>query len=197
MAERTRSCICVDVLRNASTKRILAVVISANDIVVLVRLAAGPGVWTFRSLGAQLELDPAALHRSVARLEEAQLLGAERTPVRGNVEEFLVHGLRYVFPGELGPLVRGTSTAWGAEPLSKLIAGADEPAPVWPDAQGAHRGPALDPIAEAVPKLATEQPDLAEWFALLDAIRVGRARERKLAAELLGERIWSGAALPA
>lgn len=171
--------------------------LSANDIVVLVRLAARPEEWTFRSLGAELGLDPAALHRSVARLEESQLLDGERKPVRGNVEEFLVHGLRYVFPGELGPLSRGTATAWGAEPLVRLIAGGGEPAPVWPLAEGTERGPVLQPIAEAVPKLAAGHSDLREWFSLLDAVRVGRARERKLAAELLRERIWSTAALPA
>ncbi len=44
-----------------------------------------------------------------------------------------------------------------------------------------------------MPRLAERDRDLWEWFALLDAIRIGRARERKLAAELLSERIWAKA----
>jgi hypothetical protein len=187
----------VDTLRNITTPGTICVVIAPNDIVVLVRLMADPSEWTFRSLGAELEMDPAALHRSVARLREAKLLGADRQPNRGNAEEFLIHALRYAIPAELGPLGRGVPTAWGAAPLADLLAESGEPAPVWPDPEGASRGPQVEPIANAVPRLAGERPELGEWFALLDAIRIGRARERKLAADQLRKRIWVEAAVPA
>ena len=187
----------VDALRNTTTPDTIDPVITANDIVALVRLAAEPGEWTFRSLGAELGMDPAAVHRSIGRLGEAKLLGADRLPNRGKIEEFLVHGLPYLIPAEPGPLVRGIPTAWGAPPLEGLLAKSDEPAPVWPDPKGASRGPEVEPIAEVVPRLAREQPELGEWFALIDGIRVGRARERKLAAQELRERIWAQAGVPA
>src|SRR5262245_47785956 len=104
--------------------------------VTLVRLAAEPHEWTFRSLGAELEMDPAAVHRSVSRLKQARLIDERRQPVRANVEEFLVHALRYLAPAEPGRLGRGVPTAWGAAPLAGLLADDGEPAPVWPDPEG-------------------------------------------------------------
>jgi hypothetical protein len=84
-------------------------------------------------------------------------------------------------------------TAWGAPPLAELLAEDGEPAPVWPDPRGASRGPIVKPLAEGVPRLAGRDREIGEWFALLDAIRIGRARERQLAAALLSERIWATA----
>jgi hypothetical protein len=171
----------------------LTAIVTSNDMVTLVWLAAKPREWTFRSLGTELELDPAALHRSVSRLKRARLIDERRAPIRANVEEFLVHALRYLAPAEPGPLGRGVPTAWGAPPLAELLAEDGEPAPVWPDPMGASRGPIVEPFAEGVPRLAERDREMAEWFALLDAIRIGRARERQLAAELLSERIWATA----
>jgi hypothetical protein len=37
------------------------------------------------------------------------------------VEEFLIHGLKYVFPAYPGALVRGVPTAHSAEPLKGLL----------------------------------------------------------------------------
>ena len=138
-------------------------------------------------------MDPAALHRSVSRLKQARLLNGRREPIRANVEEFFVHALRYLAPAEPGPLGRGEPTAWGAAPLAELLAEDGEPAPVWPAPKGESRGPLVEPLAENVPRLAERNRELWEWFALLDAIRIGRARERNLAAELLSERIWAKA----
>jgi hypothetical protein len=165
--------------------------LTGNDTVVLVQLAAKAEPWTFRSLGDALDIDPAALHRSVARLKAARLLDQERQVNQANVEEFLIHGLRFLLPAELGPLGRGVPTAWGAEPLRSKLAPGEEPPPVWPDPNGTSRGPSIKPIGSAVPKLAEADPVLGEWFALIDGVRVGRARERKLAAEELGKRIWA------
>lgn len=114
--------------------------INGNDVMVLVRLAAKPQAWTFRSLGEALEMDPAALHRAVARLSAAKLLDDDRQVNRSNLEEFLIHAIRYVVPVDLGPEGRGIPTAWGAEPLCALVAVGDEPAPVWSDANGQSRG---------------------------------------------------------
>jgi hypothetical protein len=47
----------------------------------------------------------------------------------------------------------------------------------------------LLPLYESVPEAALEDPQFYELLALFDALRAGQARERKLAAELLGERL--------
>lgn len=167
--------------------------LNGNDVMVLIRLAARNGPWTFRALGEELAMDPAALHRSVGRLREAKLLDEDRLVNRSNVEEFLVHALRFLIPGRLGPEARGVPTAWGAKPLRDHIATDSGPSPVWPDPAGRSRGPSVDPISEHAARITRDDPKLGEWLGLVDALRVGRARERKLAAEELGRRIWSDA----
>jgi hypothetical protein len=53
---------------------------------------------------------------------------------------------------------------------------------VWPDADGDVRGVTLDPLHKTVPKAARKDPVLLhELLALVDALRDGRARERRIA----------------
>ena len=105
---------------------------------------------------------------------------------RRALEEFLVHGLKYVFPARRGPLARGVPTAHSAPPLDKLIVDDGTPL-VWPDSEGTVRGETLEPIYKTAPMAARRDPRLYTSLVLIDAIRAGRARERKLAAVKLQE----------
>jgi hypothetical protein len=60
---------------------------------------------------------------------------------------------------------------------------------VWPAAEGTVRGDSLTPLYPAAVGLPTRDPALYEILTLVDAIRVGRARERALARKLLPERL--------
>jgi hypothetical protein len=57
-----------------------------------------------------------------------------------------------------------------------------------------HRGLALRPLHEAVPEAARRDPQLGERLTLVDALRIGDARTRGVAAELLSERLGALAA---
>jgi hypothetical protein len=105
------------------------------------------------------------------------------------IEEFLIHGLKYAFPAERGELTRGVLTAYAAEPLRQVIVLGDEPPPVWPYPTGLARGIAFEPLYRTAPKAALRDPGLHEVLALADALRDGRARERKLAAEMIMSRL--------
>ena len=73
-------------------------------------------------------------------------------------------------------------TSFAAPPLSEEIpAGNDDAIPVWADAEGEARGYAIEPLHRSVPAAARRDPKLYELLALVDALREGRARERKLA----------------
>lgn len=62
----------------------------------------------------------------------------------------------------------------------------DDLPPVWSDPEGNVRGTAVEPLHPAVPAAARADAVLYELLALVDTLRVGRARERKLAeAELI------------
>ncbi len=60
---------------------------------------------------------------------------------------------------------------------------------MWPDSDGDQRGMALSPIYASVPLAARQDPELYELLALVDAIRAGNSRERKVAEEEFKKRV--------
>jgi hypothetical protein len=147
---------------------------------------------SYAALAKAMRLSPYEAHAAVQRLSAARLLvgtGQGHAPSRGALREFLLHGARYAFPPVIGEPTIGIPTAHGAAPLSAhFSAGGDLP-PVWPHPQGRVRGIALLPLYPKLPEAALEAPDLHELLALFDALRIGRARERKLAIDLLEDRL--------
>jgi len=79
--------------------------------------------------------------------------------------------------------------AFAAPPLKNEIASRDELPPVWPWRDGETRGIALEPLYRTAPAAALRDPMLYELLALVDAIRDGRARERKIAEKELISRL--------
>ena len=62
---------------------------------------------------------------------------------------------------------------------------------VWPHPEGEVRGESLEPLYPSAVEAARRDRALYESLALVDALRVGRARERTLAIRLLRERLRS------
>ena len=116
------------------------------------------------------------------------MIDQARRPNRSALYEFLVHGLKYVFPAERGGITRGIPTAHSAAPLNAKLRGDDGPI-VWPDAQGKLRGEALAPLHKSAKTAARNDSRVYELLALVDALRVGRAREREIAAAELRKRL--------
>ena len=165
--------------------------LKGEDIVLLLKLSNSPPDWTVRTLAEETSIPRSVVHRALKRLVAAGLFDERQRRVNtSQAEEFLVHGLRYVFPAVLEGESRGVPTAWAAEPLTGRIASPPgELPPVWPDARAQGRGLALRPLHEAVPEAARRDPQLGEGLALVDALRLGDARIRGVAAELLSKRL--------
>ena len=159
-----------------------------QDVLVLLKLGvrASAAPWTYSLLGIELGMSPSEVHAAVGRAEHVGLLGPGRAPVRAALLEFLLHGLKYVFPAERGAITRGMPTAHAAAPLAAQIA-PDELPPVWPDPAGDVRGEEFKPLYRSAPVAARRDERLYQCLALVDALRGGRARERKLAEKLLTE----------
>lgn len=161
-----------------------------QDVLVLLKIITlGDQPWRYSDLAAALRISQSevaeALHRSLqARLVDA----AKRKVFRTSFLEFLTHGLKYVFPAQPGALVKGMPTAHSAPPLQALIISGEE-AYVWPTSQGSLRGQAIPPLYPRAIEAAQDDPALYQLLALIDAIRVGRAREYKLAVTELTHRI--------
>ncbi len=152
-----------------------------TDILVLIALREWSGrIDSQTSLAGELRISAAGLSRSLGRLDDARLIQrGDLTVIRPHAEEFLIHGLRYVFPVRLGTLVRGVPTAHSAPPLSDQIASQENY--VWSAEFGKTSGLEIVPLHENIPALCVAYPELHPVFAVLDAIRVGRTRETALA----------------
>ena len=151
--------------------------------------ASGPRpAWTQASLASALHLSQAAVSRAMQRLEEVALVDRKQRTVRRSAAEGLfLHGVPYLLPVRLGPPTRGVATVHSAAPLQEALVG--DGVYVWPDEEGDAVGVAFAPLHAAVPRAARAHPSLHVFLALVDAVRVGRARERALAAQALRERI--------
>ncbi|MBA2523869.1 MAG: hypothetical protein H0V25_11155 [Solirubrobacterales bacterium] len=161
-----------------------------QDIVVLLKLVAEEEGWTFDSLANQLSMSVSAVHRSLSRAAAAGLYEpADKQVAAQALLEFLVHSVKYLFPASMGGEARGIPTAWAAPPLSDLIASAGKGAPVWPDPRGSVRGIAMEPIHPKAPGAAQKDPLLGEMLALVDAVRLGGARQSDIAVSELASRL--------
>jgi DNA-binding Lrp family transcriptional regulator len=143
-------------------------------------------------IAADLHMSPSEIHAAIKRLQQARLLHGPEMQEKPNVsalEEFLVHGVKYAFAAEHGQMTRGVPTSFAAPPLKDEIASDDELPPVWPWRDGGTRGIALAPLYKTAPEAALRDPILYEFLALVDAIRDGRARERKIAEKQLISRL--------
>lgn len=168
----------------------MGVVLKPQDVVVLLKARLWPGgAWKFADLAHELGMSASEVHSAVKRASIAQLLVPRPdlgmwTVQRRNLLEFLLHGLRYVFPEQRGAETRGIPTGIGAPILRTHFASSDL-LPVWPHPEGTVRGHSFKPLYPSVPLAALRDPGLYDGVALLDAIRGGRARERAVAAEIL------------
>lgn len=165
-----------------------------QDLLVLFKVAANPEQrWTYASLAEALSMSASEAHASAKRAVAGGLAVAhgrgDWAPVVPALHEFALHGVRYVWPAVMGTSMRGIPTSFGTAPLDgKLMAAAGE-APVWAFASGSVKGPSLSPIYRTAPQAALADPALHRLLALLDALRIGRARERALAADLLKQEL--------
>jgi hypothetical protein len=166
-------------------------ILKPQDIFIMLKLVVRDGSeWSYPALSHELSMSSSEVHAGVKRAVAARLIDMHRKiPVKSNLLEFLIHGVKYAYPPDRGGLTRGIPTSYAASPLKALITQPDEPPPVWPDPEGPVRGYEFSPLFSAVPAASKVDPKLYELLALVDAIRDGRARERKIAKKEIQSRI--------
>lgn len=168
-------------------------ILKPQDVLVVLKLVAlGRRPWSYAWLAVQLGMSPSQLHSAVQRALRARLAvrqSGKITPHVRNLEELLIHGLKYVFVPERGELTRGMPTGHAAPPLSRHFRSTDEPPPVWPDPEGETKGVAFSPLYKLTPNAAKTDSTLYELLVIVDAIRGGRAREQAIGIKELKRRL--------
>src|SRR3989338_7786647 len=90
-----------------------------QDVVLLLKLLVERGKpWRQLDLAADLGISQAEITHSLERLLLSGLVSEDkRAPQRLALLEFLIHGLKYVFPAQVGTYTRGVPTAHSMTPL--------------------------------------------------------------------------------
>jgi hypothetical protein len=183
----------------------------SQDIVILLKLVSleeqerasnrdGPPTredpYSVRSLGASLGISKSEVNASINRSCASGLAlkggpDGHAKPNRRDLCSFIIHGLKFVFPAKPGAMTRGVPTAFSAPMLEPYLVAGGSYIYVWPYAYGNEMGQAVDPLFKSVPDAVQEDEKLYEYLALIDAIRLGRQREAKLASDRLSEKLLS------
>jgi hypothetical protein len=162
-----------------------------QDILVLLKLTVLENThWTYSSLASELFMSSSEVHAGIRRAAQSRLYSQpDQRPIFTNLEEFLIHGIKYSFPAVSGTRTRGIVTSYGASPLKDVLFQEGDLPPVWPYKQGKKQGIALSPLYKSVPQAATQDIQLYELLTIVDALREGRVRERKIAIQELQLRL--------
>ncbi|MEI9921124.1 MAG: hypothetical protein WDO14_20360 [Bacteroidota bacterium] len=156
-----------------------------QDVAILLKIVAmNRDDWQMQPVSTELRISIGELSQSLNRSRIAGLIGfRKKDPNRHSLVEFLIHGLKYVFPQAPGALTRGLATAH-SHPFMKSHFHS-EANYVWPDVHGEIIGQAIKPFYERQAEAARLDEKFYLLLALVDTIRVGRVREVKIASDEL------------
>jgi len=158
------------------------------DIVVLLKMTVIKKPFYLKDIADSLYISRSEVTESVGRSVIAGLVTADKKSVlKRNLFEFLVHGIRYVFPQMPGAFVRGIPTAHSTYPLKEIIESKN--VFVWPFFEGTVSGQSIQPLYPSVPDACLKDEKLYQLLALVDALRVGNAREKNIAKIELEKRL--------
>ena len=160
-----------------------------QDILVACKLfTLGEAEWPLRRLAGSLSISLGETHAAIARGRAAGVLGLPRgrlNVARKKLFELATVAVPQVYYAVRGSMAAGVPTAMHAEPL-KGVFPLDGLVPlVWPSERGSVRGESLMPLYPTVPRAVEHDPDLHRLLALIDVVRVGEAKDRRLATDLL------------
>lgn len=161
-----------------------------QDLLIILKKMTRDGMGlSCRGLAASLGMNPSSVSESLERSKKAQLV--DRNKKRVNtlaLHEFLVHGVQYVFPAEVGRVGRGMPTYVSASPIKEQLTTTSDTY-VWHDVKGSARGQQIEPLYNTVPQAVKEDNELYQLLVIVDTLRMGRVRERELAISELNKRI--------
>ena len=161
-----------------------------QDLVILLKKLTSKGrKLSLRKLAEELGMSASSVSESLERSKKAQLV--DRNKKRVNtlaLQEFMIHGLAYVFPAETGRVIRGIPAYISASPLKEQVTDSSEQF-VWRYIKGNARGQQITPLYPSVPEAALRDEELYQLLVIADTLRMGRSREKEIAIAELNKHI--------
>ena len=108
---------------------------------------------------------------------------------RSQALEFILHAIKYIFPAEVGALGVGVPTAISSPIHENMVVQQGNDIYVWPSNNGNKRGQVIKPFYPELAEAALKDPEFYGLMSAIEILRVGRARERKLAENYLKKKI--------
>lgn len=162
-----------------------------QDVFIMLKLAvSGQQKWTYHGIGHELAMSPSMVHDGVKRATKARLYDSVgKRPIRTALLEFIIHGVKYAFPPDIGAVTRGVATAHSSLFFKDSFYTDPDAGYVWPNPKGADRGMSLSPLYKSASAIASKDQVFYQTLCMVDAIRIGRAREVELASKCLNDLI--------
>lgn len=162
-----------------------------QDILVLLKIHLWSyGRWTVREIADSIFISKSDVSYAINRMKHSKLFDPVTNKVKlRNLEEFIIYGLPYVYPAEPGEIEKGIPTAYSASPLKDKLISSSQDIVVWPMKNGFSKGKAVKPLHTSVPRAALKDSKLYEMFVLIDALRLGRARDVEIAKKEIHRRL--------
>ena len=154
-----------------------------HDVALLLKvLSKGKDDWRQLDVALELNISQGEVAKSLARLRKSGFLSNKRVN-RSATIEFLIHGLQYVFPAEIGALSVGVPTAMSSPFFENKITQGHEDHYVWPSSKGSMRGQVIVPFYPQLAEAVLKDKKFYEILSLVEVLRVGRTREKNIAKE--------------
>jgi hypothetical protein len=172
--------------------------IRPSDIAALLFLSAHPGE-PYGQMAAVLGLSKSTAHKAVSRLIQLGLAVKDdggRIHIEAEQAIELLRVIRYVFPSVQTEKARGVPTGLAA--LTAVPSSLDNIVTmVWPSRLGSAVGVGVQPLIPNAPDIAFRDPKLYRLMAIVDALRLGDARDREAATVALQKALVGHAENPA
>ena len=161
-----------------------------HDIVILLKmLTLGNKYSSMLEMANYLQTSQGEISKAMERNAIAGLVSPDKARVNKlALREFLIYGLKYVFPPQVGHSARGIATAHSAPPVKEYITEGNEYY-VWSYYKGTKRGNTIVPLYAKIPKIVESQSELYEYLAIIDTLRIGKKREVEIAINELDKRL--------
>tara|TARA_R110002110_G_C13469307_1_gene719838 strand:- start:7257 stop:7781 length:525 start_codon:yes stop_codon:yes gene_type:complete len=167
--------------------------LKSQDVLVALAILIKKGtIWRQTDIAHEIGISPSEVNAAIKRLTRSKIASPSTKNEKPKIiisalKEFLIHGLKYVFPAQIGEVTRGVPTSYAAPCFGGEISYRENDLPVWPNANGKVRGYSLTPLYDTASDIQNEE--IYFFLSMIDAIRAGRAREKKIGIKLLEEKL--------